>query len=116
VILLEKNTKEQLTVHHLDHNHENNEPMDLVAAHGGCHSRHHMIGRQNSKSTREKMSAASKGRKHSVETKAAIGASSKERWRDPELRERMMPPLGDEHWKRRRRDPSDISDQRDVVY
>lgn len=28
-------------VHHIDHDHTNNEPENLAPAHWGCHSRHH---------------------------------------------------------------------------
>lgn len=36
--------KGTLAVHHLDHDDENNDPLNLAAAHFECHSRHHTQG------------------------------------------------------------------------
>jgi hypothetical protein len=80
---------EKVHVHHLDHNHSNDDPKNLVASHSGCHSRHHGKGKIFSLETRTKMSTAAmghqnskghqnhKGHLHSPEVRAKIGDSQK---------------------------------------
>ena len=79
---------QEVTVHHIDHDHSNNDPMNLVASHFGCHSRHHATGRTKSErerlrisSTRKSMFSQGKlvtptqGVGHTLETRAKISAS-----------------------------------------
>jgi hypothetical protein len=54
---------DELAIHHLDENHENNEPTNLTAMHKGCHSRLHFAGVPRSTETRAKISAAKTGKK-----------------------------------------------------
>lgn len=57
------------TLHHIDGNHDNNDPSNWAWGHTGCHSSHHGKGRKNppmSAETREKISAAQRGRKQSA--------------------------------------------------
>lgn len=83
-----KVTLEKVHVHHVDHNHDNNKPKNLVASHSSCHSRHHATGRLRSKETRERISATrkekfsrgelvppTKGVGHSAKTRAKISVS-----------------------------------------
>jgi DNA-directed RNA polymerase sigma subunit (sigma70/sigma32) len=37
-------TYEELLVHHLDHDHDNNDPTNLAASHKPCHITHHKTG------------------------------------------------------------------------
>ena len=46
-----------LIVHHVDWDHSNNDPENLVATHWGCHTRHHVQGSKHSEETKSNMRA-----------------------------------------------------------
>lgn len=71
------------TVHHLDHNHENHDPENLVAMHDACHKSHHHTGRTITEETRKRMSDSAKSRRYSPEARAKFSAA----WSTPERRE-----------------------------
>lgn len=66
---------ESLLVHHIDEDHQNDNPLNLSAMHHGCHSRLHRDGYKASDETRAKMSAAFMGRVMSPERRAQISRS-----------------------------------------
>ena len=112
------------TVHHIDGNHENNNPKNLMVVHFGCHlslhgkarvgEKHPMFGkhlseeakrkisvslkgRHHSEETRKRISEANKGRKHSEETKKKISDNSAKYWRGKELTEEMKEKMSRSH-------------------
>lgn len=74
-------------VHHQDHDRENNELENLVAAHHGCHVSHHMTGVPKSAEHREKLAAALRDRTVTDEQRQAM----RDGWAnmDPAKREQM---------------------------
>jgi hypothetical protein len=52
---------EKVTIHHKNHDHDDNRKSNLKASHSGCHSRHHATGRVKSVREREKISTTRKG-------------------------------------------------------
>jgi hypothetical protein len=67
-------SRRELRVHHVDHDHYNDVPDNLVAVHHGCHSHHHNSGKVHTAETRRHMSEAHVGVKLSPEHAAAIRA------------------------------------------
>lgn len=69
-------TMELVYVHHDDHNKKNNDPSNLKAAHGGCHSGHHSKDRnfKHSEEWKAELSRRQKGVKKSPEQIAAMAA------------------------------------------
>jgi NUMOD3 motif len=67
----------ELCVHHLDKNHENNDPANLVAMHHDCHTRLHHAGKTVSAETRAKLADSVRGMKHTDEAKRKIGDASR---------------------------------------
>jgi len=81
-------TLEKVTIHHKNHNHDDNRKSNLKASHSGCHSRHHATGRVKSDEECAKISIARKGMfergelvsptkgvGHTPETRAKMSAS-----------------------------------------
>ena len=58
-----------LHIHHLDYDHSNNDPNNLVPLHETCHKRLHKLGRPLSPAHAAKARRAFLGRRHTVETK-----------------------------------------------
>lgn len=100
---------DEIVVHHVDKDHGNGDPKNLVAAHNACHLAHHHK-REMSPETRAKIGAAHKGRpksrehimamvaarrlnttyKHTTETRAKISAAVKlARARERAMRESL---------------------------
>jgi hypothetical protein len=50
-------------IHHIDHNHSNNHPDNLLAVHPIEHHNHHKIGSTHTEETKQKMSRNRKGKK-----------------------------------------------------
>lgn len=70
--------KKDLNIHHVDEDHENDEPTNLAAIHHNCHAR--MPSRPLSLAWRKKIGDALRGRcgyQHTVETRAKISESLK---------------------------------------
>lgn len=84
-------TRDVVIIHHLDHNHGNNDPENLSPMHHPCHTAHHkpwlnvdyskvsaaMKNRFFSEDHRRKISEALKGRPVSEETRKKISETSK---------------------------------------
>lgn len=66
----------ELMVHHLDEDHENNDPNNLVAMHHPCHSRLHHTGKIVSDETRAKIAGTRRGVPRSKETKRKISVAN----------------------------------------
>jgi hypothetical protein len=62
-------------VHHVDGDHSNEDPNNLIIIHSACHTRLHRIDRKHTQETREKIASAHKGRPKLPEHIAAIKAS-----------------------------------------
>ena len=75
-------------VHHLDHDHSNNDPLNLVAMHPECHSRLHKEGWKHSYETKQLIGNLGRGIKRSAKHRAAVAKSSRDRVWTPEMRER----------------------------
>lgn len=101
--------RRSLAIHHLDGNHGNDVPSNLVPAHGSCHSRYHGylgVGRIVSNETREKIRRANTGRtyrKRTREERAVISENVRQRFQnDPIYRqraaERMKTAWNDRSW------------------
>jgi hypothetical protein len=62
-------------VHHIDGDHENDEPSNLAIIHCACHTKLHRIGYKHTQETRDKIANAHKGISKSPEHIAAIKAN-----------------------------------------
>jgi hypothetical protein len=83
-------------VHHLDEDRTNSAPDNLVAAHWGCHSTHHLLNMTPDR--RAKIRAAQTGRTPSPETRARISAALTGRKVAPEAVAKMRgKPKSPEH-------------------
>lgn len=69
--------KTELLVHHQDENHDNNDPVNLVAMHRGCHTSHHKRGTVYPEHVRNSMAVSHFGNSPSEETRAKISAALK---------------------------------------
>jgi len=73
------------TLHHIDENHDNNDPKNLMQIHFECHmslharakigEKHPMFGRHHSEETKRKIGLANAGKHLSEETKRKIGSA-----------------------------------------
>lgn len=61
----------EVQVHHIDENHENNTSENLSAMHHPCHVRLHRLGHAKSNEHRERLSEALRGRPHSDAARSA---------------------------------------------
>jgi hypothetical protein len=92
---------EDVIVHHIDYDHDNNDPVNLTGMHRKCHQRLHAklrtwdedqrenfrqsrLGSQHTLAARRKMSDSHTGKKHSPETRAKMSAAAKARWSRPD--------------------------------
>lgn len=69
-----------VTVHHLDHDHTNDDPENLAAAHKGCHNSHHFFDMWDSYKDRKVGLASPKAghrKPHSEETKQKLRVAAK---------------------------------------
>lgn len=83
-----------LLVHHLDEDHFNDAPENLVAMHQSCHIRLHRVGERNrgrkaSVETKAKMSAVRRGKPKTEEHKRKIRESNLGLKRSAETRQRI---------------------------
>lgn len=76
ITLFKGSTKWAMSIHHLDGDHDNNDPANWASAHCSCHSSYHRKGTKLSEETRAKMSAAHKGKKFSPETRAKMSLAA----------------------------------------
>jgi hypothetical protein len=83
----------ELHVHHLDHNHDNNDPDNLAATHTGCHTSYHQSIRWRSPEERFKQGAHSRGKKHPPDCGHCAAVRGKKR---PDTSVRMK---GNQYWK-----------------
>lgn len=79
---------EDVVVHHVDHDHTNNDANNLVPSHFSCHSAYHMRVRTVSDETRQRMSAAQKKRYSDAKQREHAGIVGARAWKDPEFRKR----------------------------
>lgn len=70
--------RETPVMHHIDGDHENNDPSNWAWAHNGCHVRYHMTGNIPSELTRKRQSEAAKGRVFGPRRRDNIARGSKE--------------------------------------
>lgn len=88
--------------HHIDGNHLNNDPKNLMVVHFGCHSLLHgrkglfILGKKLSDEHKKRISIANSGknnsmygRKHTDEAKMKISITNKERKHNEEARQKM---------------------------
>lgn len=64
-------------VHHRDHDKNNNDPSNLVAAHTPCHSRHHLVGVPRTDEVRERIAVGKTGVEFSDEHRANLSEAQK---------------------------------------
>lgn len=69
-------------IHHLDGDHSNNAPENLVMTHTRCHLSHHHAGRVHTAETRAKVSAAGVARFARSEEREAQSRRTREQWAD----------------------------------
>jgi len=69
-------------IHHLDGNHSNNAPENLVMTHTRCHLSHHHAGRSHTEETRAKVSAAGVARFARPEEREAQSKRIREQYAD----------------------------------
>jgi len=69
-------------IHHIDGDHNNNDPTNLAPTHMACHQRHHKAGKDSprkgailSQETRNKIAEKLRGRKLSPEVRANMSAA-----------------------------------------
>jgi NUMOD3 motif len=79
----------RLTIHHKNHNHDDDRKSNLKPAHLACHSRYHNEGVKRSPETRVKMSEANKGKILSPETRAKMSEVNKGKVLTPEHRAKI---------------------------
>lgn len=75
---------DELCVHHLDEDHGNDVPENLVAMHLPCHTRLHIAGKSKSEEHRRKLSDALRSRPHSEKARESSHG-------------KKLPPFTDEH-------------------
>lgn len=75
ITLLKGQTGLALNVHHIDGDHNNNDPANWTPAHCSCHARHHLIERNISIEHRAKVRASRVGMKFSQEHKENMSCS-----------------------------------------
>ena len=78
-------TKDGGVIHHVDGDHWNDAPENLVAAHHGCHMSHHRSGRKLSAETRAKITAAMPEivrKRDTPEYRAKLSEGVKRSWRE----------------------------------
>lgn len=80
---------EEVLVHHVDHNHQNNAPDNLAGMHRPCHQRLHARLRHRTQAERSRLRAMATGRVHSAEARQKMSAARQGRTRTPEERERI---------------------------
>lgn len=90
---------ERLIIHHLDGDHSNDAPDNLVAAHHGCHVRHHykehwanhtgLAEPSAVKRSQEKQHAAQVGRPKTAQHRANISQGLRGRYYSPETRAKL---------------------------
>lgn len=81
----EEDNKLKFNVHHIDHNHDNDDPANLAASHHSCHGKYHRQHQDRTNITlteegRERIRAANLGKEVSAETRAKISKTLKERY------------------------------------
>lgn len=69
--------RDELHIHHVDHNEENDAPENLAAAHGVCHNSHHMSYTWANNPEKIGTGSGHLGRPHSDETKKTISDKHK---------------------------------------
>lgn len=95
------------TIHHIDGNHDNDDPKNIIYVHFGCHirlhntgSNHPMYGKHHSEEAKRKISKNNSrywlgkdgpmlGKNHSEETKRKISKSNKGRCLSDETKKKM---------------------------
>lgn len=61
----------ELTIHHLDEDHFNNDPANLAATHHACHTHLHRVGKPKSEEHKANLSKALRGKPHSDAARAS---------------------------------------------
>lgn len=67
-------------VHHVDHDHSNNEINNLVPTDASCHIKYHVHSRVVSEETRQRNGTAHRGKRRSPEWRRAISEGVKRAW------------------------------------
>lgn len=76
-------------IHHIDHDHNNNDPSNLMAMPVAEHVIHHKLGTTHSEETRAKMSAAHKGKPTTEEHLARLRKYNENRVRSEETKRKI---------------------------